>query len=464
MIPSRLVYFLLVLGIAIAPILAVFFSIPISIAVSLLSDVVVLTLMVVDGLRVRRDRVQISRELPPRLSIGRDNPVMLTVKSGNANAVIQIRDYYPGGFGVSIPKLSTAVSAKSTKELTYTVHPTQRGEFPWGDIQVRQLGAWGLAWDDWKIPQSVKVKVYPDLLGLRSLSIRLTLQSSGSMRQFRQLGIGTEFAELRNYRTGDDLRFIDWKATARRVGAYGNTPPLVRVLEPEQEQTLLILLDRGRLMTAKVHGLQRFDWGLNATLSLALAGLHRGDRVGVGVFDRQIHTWIPPERGQHHLGSLIDRLTPIQPVLLESDYMGAVTHIVQQQSRRALVVIITDIVDITASAELLSALSRLTPRYLPFAVALRDPQVDRLAHNSPKSPPIPPLAGDRQGKYFNIGGDIGVVTAAYTRAVALDLLAQRQVAFAQLKQKGVLVLDAPANQITNQLVDRYLQLKARNQL
>jgi uncharacterized protein (DUF58 family) len=440
MTPANTVYFLLIIGIAIAPILAVFFGIPASIAITLLFDTLVLVLMVVDGLRVRRDRVQISRNIPTRLSIGRDNLVVLTVSSGNANAVIQIRDYYPTGFSVSAPELNANVAMNSTQELTYTVHPTQRGEFSWGNIQVRQLGIWGLAWDDWQIPQNLRVKVYPDLVGLRSLSIRLALQSSGSMRQ-RRMGIGTEFSELRNYRTGDDLRLIDWKATARRVGAYGNTPPLVRVLEPEQEQTLLILLDRGRLMTAKVQGLQRFDWGLNATLSLALAGLHRGDRVGVGVFDRQMHTWIPPERGQNYLTQLVERLTPIQPVLLESDYLGAVTTVVQQQPRRALVVLITDIVDVTASTELLAALSRLAPRYLPFCVTLRDPQVDRRAHTFTEN-----------------------VTDAYVRAVALDLLAQRQVAFAQLKQKGVLVLDAPAHQITDQLVERYLQLKARNQL
>ncbi|MBW4561911.1 MAG: DUF58 domain-containing protein [Mojavia pulchra JT2-VF2] len=441
MVPGNRVYLLLVLGIAIAPILAIFFGISLSIALTLLFDVVVLGLMVVDGVRVRRDRVQVTREFPSRLSIGRDNSVVLTVKSGNADAVIQIPDYYPTGFDVSVPTLSTNIAKNSTQELTYTVQPTQRGEFAWGNIQVRQLGMWGLAWDDWKIPQKLRVKVYPDLVGLRSLSIRLTLQSSGSIRQFRQLGIGTEFAELRNYRNGDDLRLIDWKATARRVGPYGNTTPLVRVLEPEQEQTLLILLDRGRLMTAKVQGLQRFDWGLNATLSLALAGLQRGDRVGVGVFDRQMHTWIPPERGQNYLSQLIERLTPIQPVLLESDYLGAVTNIVQRQTRRALVVLITDLVDITASTELLAALSRLAPRYLPFCVTLRDPKVDHLAHTFTEN-----------------------VTDGYVRAVALDLLAQRQVAFAQLKQKGVLVLDAPANQITDQLVERYLQLKARNQL
>jgi uncharacterized protein (DUF58 family) len=441
MIPANRVYFLLIAGIVISPILSLILGISTTIFLTLVFDAIILILMVVDGWRVRRHRVQITRELPLRLSIGRDNPVGLKIKSGNAHAKIQICDFYPTGFGVSVTQLNANLPPNSTEEITYSVHPTQRGEYPWGNIQVRQLGIWGLAWYDWQIPQSLKIKVYPDLIGLRSLSIRLTLQSSGSIRKARQLGIGTEFAELRNYRLGDDLRFIDWKATARRVGAYGNTGPLVRVLEPEQEQTLMILLDRGRLMTAKVQGLQRFDWGLNATLSLALAGLHRGDRVGICVFDRQIHTWIPPERGQNHLNHLIDRLTPIQPVLWESDYLGAVTHVVQQQTRRALVVVITDIVDVTASTELLAALSKLAPRYLPFSVTLRDSQVDNLAHT---------FTAD--------------VTQAYTRAVALDLLTQRQVAFAQLKQKGVLVLDAPANQITDQLVERYLQLKARNQL
>lgn len=253
------------------------------------------------------------------------------------------------------------------------------------------------------------------------------------MRRNQPLGMGTEFAELREYGIGDDIRFIDWKATARR------SRPLVRVLEPEKEQTLIILLDRGRLMTARVQGLKRFDWGLNSTLSLALAGLNRGDRVGVAVFDREVTTWIPPERGQHHLSKLIEALSPIQPILLEPDYMGAVTKLVRQQTRRALVVLITDIVDVTASAELLGAMIRLTPRYLPFCVTLRDPLVDAIAHTPTDN-----------------------LDDTYTRAVALDLLSQRQVAFAKLKQKGVLVLDAPCDRLSEQLVDRYLQLKGRN--
>lgn len=435
MIPSRRLYFLLLLGLAIAIVLATALDVQVSLIATGLFDLVILVLGFWDAQRVKVNRVQVTRLPLHRLSIGRDNPVVLCVQAGNRRAKIRLRDYYPLEFEVSAPLLEASLESNSTQELTYTVHPDSRGEYQWGDIQVRQRGQWGLAWHDWKIPARQTVAVYPDLVGLRSLSIRLTLENTGTMRQSRRIGTGTEFAELREYGIGDDTRLIDWKATARR------SRPLVRVLEPEREQTLIILLDRGRLMTAQVQGLKRFDWGLNATLSLALAGLHRGDRVGIGVFDREVSTWIPPERGHHRLSILIERLTPIQPVLLEPDYMGAVTKLVNRQTRRALVVLITDLVDVTASTELLAALGRLTPRYLPFCVTLRDSQVDRIAHTPTQE-----------------------VTTTYARAVALDLLAQRQVAFAQLKQKGVLVLDAPANQISEQLVDRYLQLKARNLL
>ncbi|HBE19818.1 MAG TPA: DUF58 domain-containing protein [Cyanobacteria bacterium UBA11149] len=435
MIPSQTIYLLLLLGIAIAILVANLFNINISLIVTLIFDIIVLGLAIWDGLDVKSHRIQVTRYPLHRLSIGRDNPVTLSLQSGNRLAKIRLRDYYPLEFSVSNSILETTLKPHSSEEITYTVNPHSRGEYPWGDIQVRQLGKWGLAWHNWQIKASQMVAVYPDLVGLRSLSIRLALENTGTMRQARRLGVGTEFAELREYGIGDDTRLIDWKATARR------SRPLVRVLEPEKEQTLMILLDRGRLMTAQVQGLKRFDWGLNATLSLALAGLNRGDRVGIGVFDKEITHWIPPERGQHQLSKLIESLTPIQPVLLEPDYFGAVTKLVNQQTRRALVVLITDIVDVTASAELLAGMSRLAPRYLPFCVTLRDPEVDKLAHISTQN-----------------------IQEAYTRGVALDLIAQRQVAFAQLKQKGVLVLDAPANRISDELVERYLQLKARNLL
>ncbi|MGF1514384.1 MAG: DUF58 domain-containing protein [Elainellaceae cyanobacterium] len=457
MVPTPRFYALLILTGAIATGLAIFApAAPLQIAgmplqAMLVLDLVLVALAVADGFRAKQQRVSVARGPLERLSVGRDNPVTLTVQpSAQSSAksgpkTIQIYDAYPAGMAGTAMPLQAAIASGEPQTLTYSVHPRRRGEVAWGKIHLRQRGPWGLAWHQWQVPQAQTVAVYPDLMGLRALAVRLALQASGSLQQRRRMSAGTEFSELRDYAAGDDPRLIDWKATAR------TGQPLVKVMEPEQEQTLIVLLDRGRLMTAQVEGLSRFDWGLNATLSLALAGIRRGDRVGVGVFDSQVQTWLPPNRGQPHFSRLIERLTPIQPVLQESDYLSAVSMLVTQQHRRALVVLITDIVDATASAELLSALARLRPRYLPLCVALSDPYIQQRADQS--NPASNPSAQNAD-----------IIQAAYARAAALDLMDQRQVAFVKLRQKGVMVLDAPVDAVSEQLVDRYLQIKARNQL
>jgi uncharacterized protein (DUF58 family) len=444
-VPSAKTLWLLAGGGLVNTMIAVLIPAPLGISIALFLTVVwyliILVLAGVDAVSRQTDQIEVSRVPLGKLSIGRDNLVTINIKAEQVSgkqsrpAIYQIRDGVPQDL-LGTPELIAGSLARGHSQTsTYTVHPYRRGEYEWQGIQVRQLGRWGLAWQQWRVDTAQTVVVYPDLIGLKALSIKLALQSSGAMRQARKRGIGTEFSELREYNIGDDPRSIDWKATARR------NRPLIRVLEPEQEQTVIILLDRGRLMTANIQGYQRFDFGLNATLALALAATQRGDRVGVGVFDRYLTTWIPPQQGQNHFARILDQVSRIEPELLEPDYLGAVTNILKRQSRRALVVIITDIIDDIASSELLTALGRLTPRYLPFCVTLRDPQVDLRARE---------LAVEIPG--------------AYNQAVAIDLLYQRELAFANLKRKGVLVLDAPATKISDQLVDRYLQIKSRGQL
>ncbi|MEB3273098.1 MAG: DUF58 domain-containing protein [Prochlorothrix sp.] len=506
MILTARFYGFLALGAVLALVFSLLTSLAAAFGLMLIYDLTLLGIAWVDSRRTRDRRVTVTRHLEPRLSIGRDNAISLEVRHPKPRAprkaktatrsttVIQIQDHHPTDHltvtGLPIlaqlppPSLhqtsrilqsqteppsrsqlqsqaqsqSPSQSSSGSFGLTYHVHPTRRGVRRWGAIQVRQRSPWGLVWHSWRLEQPAETQVYPDLVGLRELSIRLAVQAAGNLQQRRRWGMGTEFAELRDYGAGDDLRLLDWKATARRG------QPLVRVLEPEQEQTLVILLDRGRLMTAQIQGMQRFDWAINAALALAVAGLHRGDRVGLGVFDREVHTWIPPQRGQAHLSQLIEAVTPLEPVLEEPDYMGAVTTVLRQQTRRALVVILTDLVDAIASADLLAALARLSPRYLPFGVALRDPLLDQQAQGVAIGSRSAP--DSRATAPFNPGHPAATnpVTAAYQQAVALDLLAQRQVAFAQVKRQGALVLDAPAPQVGTELVDAYLRLKARNRL
>ncbi|ATS18311.1 hypothetical protein BRW62_05570 [Parathermosynechococcus lividus PCC 6715] len=393
-------------------------------------------------------QITLQRQCDPRLSIGRQNPIHLIVQIGaslplTATTRVELYDHVPAEIQSEVPYFLFNAVPNGELTLLYHVFPPRRGTFTWSGCDVRLRSPWGLAWRQWFAALNTNVDVYPDLVGLRSLSIRLSLESSGSLRRRRHALGGTEFAELRDYHLGDDLRMIDWKATARRGR------PLVRAMEPERDQLLIILLDRGRLMTATVAGLKRFDWGLNAALALALTGLRRGDKVGLGIFDKQLHTWLAPQSGDSHLGHILSHVYQCEPVFEESDYMGTVSAILGHYTRRALVVVLTEIIDEVASQELLGAMARLTPRFLPFCVALRDRHIESIAHQ-----PLTPQAIDVPDQ----------VTALYEQAVALDLLHQRQRAFARLEQQGVLVLDAPADQISTLLVDRYLLLKARGRL
>ncbi|BAC09634.1 DUF58 domain-containing protein [Thermosynechococcus vestitus] len=413
-----------------------------------LYDLVIFGLSLWDYIRIGRWQLTLDRVCESRLSIGRQNPIRLKVHLRGEVPLseqiwVELYDYVPAEFGGETPSFAITAPVQSSVELLYHVFPPRRGAFQWPGCDVRLRSSWGLAWRRWFAPLVTEVEVYPDLMALRSLSIRLSLESSGSLRRRRYALGGTEFAELREYHLGDDLRLMDWKASARRGR------PLVRAMEPERDQPLIILLDRGRLMTATVAGLQRFDWGLNAALALALTGLRRGDKVGLGIFDRQLHTWIAPQGGDSHLGRMLTQVYRCEPVFEESDYVGTVSAILGHYTRRALVVVLTEVIDEVASQELLAAMARLTPRFLPFCVALRDRHIETLAHRPLMPQPLAP---------------VDQVATLYEQAVALELLQQRQRAFAHLEQKGVLVLDAPADQVSEQLVDRYLLLKARGRL
>jgi uncharacterized protein (DUF58 family) len=293
----------------------------------------------------------------------------------------------------------------------------------------------GLFWREVKVPANQKVRVFSDLKALHELSIKLSHSSElGELHQ-RKRGQGTDFASLREYTSGDDTRAIDWKATARR------DRPVVRTYETDQEQVMLILIDAGRMMFSDLEGLSRFDHALNAGLCLALAGLTRNDQVGIGIFADKPLLFLPPRRGKAQLKRFLEALFDVRPRMVEPDYTGVLAYYASVQKARSLMAVITDLTDPMGSQTLLTGLASLSPRHLPFCVTLRDRQVDR-------------IAGDRTLKVENV----------YQRAVATDLLTQRDLALSVLVRKGCMVLDSPPQELSEQLVDRYLQIKMRGRL
>ncbi|HEY9770524.1 MAG TPA: hypothetical protein V6C71_18865 [Coleofasciculaceae cyanobacterium] len=209
MIPSRRCYVLLSIGGISAALLDVLTNRQISLNFLRIYNFALLIATIMDASEVKNHAAEVTREKIDRLSVGRDNLIELNIKSGKEKAIALIRDAFPSEFMANQNTLEVNLAGNSISKQTYTIRPNSRGEYEWGDIQVRQLGKFGLTWRNWTIPAKQKVTVYPDLIALRELSIRLTIENSGAMRQAKRRGKGTEFAELREYRTGEDIRLID---------------------------------------------------------------------------------------------------------------------------------------------------------------------------------------------------------------------------------------------------------------
>ena len=406
--------------------------------VGLILDILLFALLVIDYvITPSATKLSASRAVADRLSIGRKNDVEIEVfNQTDSPFKLKVKDDFPLSIESDVSDFEFDLKANSRASLKYTLTPRQRGLYHFENINLRYLSKLGLLWRQVHYKAPRQVKVYCDLMALKDLSIKLSQSSELGDLRMRKRGQGTDFDSLREYVSGDDTRGIDWKATARR------DRPVVRVYEVEQEQTLMVLLDAGRMMVSDLEGLSRFDHALNAALSLVLTGLHRNDQVGFGIFADKPLLYLPPRRGKQYMPRILEAACDVSPRMVEPDYVGALSFFASAQKSRSLMVVLTDLTDPTASQTLLTGMASLNPRHLPFCVTLRDRQVEQIAHST----------------------NIGDIDDIYKRGVATDLIAQRELAFSHLLRRGCLVLDSPPQDLSNKLVDRYLEIKARGRL
>lgn len=255
------------------------------------------------------------------------------------------------------------------------------------------------------------------------------------MTPVRQLGEGRLFESLREWVAGDDLRHIDWKATAKRGKV------ITREYEAERRQQVLLVLDTGRLLTAEIGGVSRLDYVVRAALELAYTAVQHDDNVGVMAFADGVQHFVAPQRGRLGLKRVLDVLAVLEPTLVEPDYPGAFRYLAARNRKRALTVLFTDVIDRSASDALVANVATLRPRHLPLAVTLRNPELDDVATLRP------PTTHD-----------------AFRKAAAEELLRAREEALGHLRGAGVIVLDVPPARAAQAVVASYLDLKRRGRL
>lgn len=376
--------------------------------------------------RVRRDRAA-------RLSLGTDNEITLELENLNSRRLrVLARDTPPPQFRAEPALLEGIIPAHGTLRLTYKLLPTDRGDFPFGDVHLRARGPLGLVSLDRTAPAAETVPVYPNLLEVRRYEalVRATLVRTGGYRSRRLLGGGREFSHFREYTTDDDYRAVSWKATARRG------KPITAVYESEHSQDVIFCLDVGRMMAARVGALTKLDHAINTVLMLAHVSQAFQDNLGLLIFSHKVHRYLPPAKGRSQHAHFLQALYSVQPELCYVNYRDAFNYLVAEHPKRALTMVFTDLLDSTVSAEYRDAVRRLRQFHLPLTLAVADVPLQDLAAGTPTAP-----------------DDL------YDVLVARDLLHGRAELLRSLERQGVMVLDTVPERLTVDAVNRYLALK-----
>lgn len=377
--------------------------------------------------------LRVERKMDKVLSVNTENLVRLLVTNESDQPVrCRLRDEPPEGFEADTQEFVVTLPPWERMELRYHVTPKERGTFVFRDTFFESVGMMGLAARRATLKTRQPVTVYPNVLALRKFDL---LKQRGHLREIgvrrsRLKSLGTEFESLREYVLGDDYRRIDWKATARR------SKLVVREYEAERNQSVILMLDYGRLMLAEVEGRLKLDHVLDATLLLGNAVVNANDQLGLLLFADMVERWLPPRRGKGQLGNVLQTIHALQAQPIASDMPAAVNYLAARWKRRSLIITFTELDQTEAAKALLPALAPLAKTHLCLVVTVKDPRTGALARSE----------------------DLFEATAAQL------LEEERETVAYYLRQAGVRTLDAEPQDLAVALVNYYLDVKATAQL
>ena len=381
----------------------------------------------------------ISREFGGRFAMGAETEVKLHIQNASNRSVSMfVKDEYPPQMTLSGTREGRVnIDAQSTATLVYGVKPPRRGRFEFGQAALRFRSRFRLVWCQVNVAEPAAVKVYPNIRRAREAELKALGARSvvSSHRRTSWRGEGREFESLRDYVRGDELRHISWTATARRGKLT------TRQYQIERDQTILIALDAGRLMTARIEDETKLDSAVHATLALLSAAGRAGDNAGLVVFGRRIKSYLPPGRGRDHMESALEALHAVEPEMIEPSYPHAFEFIAANSKRRSLIVLLTDLVDEEGSKELLTSLHILRPRHLPLVVTIADRDLKAVVRKTPDS-----------------------VRDLFTQSVAEEIIHHREAALRWVESVGGLALDVTAAALAPALLETYLRVKERGLL
>lgn len=407
------------------------FSLPTSIAPWLLGALI-LTAMLDLFLSRRLPPVKIERQMPGNLAVDKWTSVKLRI-THDFNYAVQIHlfDGIDSWAETQNLPLSVLLHPKQTSTTEYHLRPLLRGAASIQKTHVQFFSPLSF----WKVQYWCKnenqIKVYPDFVAIANYAILATENHTSQMgiRKKQRRGEGMEFHQLREYRQGDSLRQIDWKATSRHQHL------IARDYQEERDQQVVLMIDSGRRMRAKDDELSHFDHALNAMLLVSYIALRQGDNVSLFSFDKN-HRWIPPQKGVERVKVLLNGIYDLHANPTTADYINASSKLLQLQPKRSLIVLVTNSRD-EDNKELIMAVNLLKKRHLVMVANIREAVLDQF-----------------------VDAPIHSFDDALNYSGVKQFLHERKEAHRQLLGAGVYALDCTANELAVSVANAYLEIKS----
>lgn len=375
--------------------------------------------------------IDVTRSLPSSMALGVANKVTLRLDNTSSRRLnVVVADHYPSTMDVKGMPAQLHILPQSASEITYVVHPHERGDAQFGPVDIRVKSPLGF-WDyRFVVPYDFTVKVYPNFIAIAQW------ETLGHDQQMSQLGLhllqrrgqGMDFHQLREYRQGDTSRQIDWKASSRQ------RKMISREYQDERDQDIVFLLDCGRRMRAKDDALSHFDHSLNTLLLVSYVALRQGDAVGLLSFAGDLR-WQSPLKGKASINTLLNTVYNLHSGTTTSDLVEAATELMARHRKRSLIVILTNLreedrEDVVAATQLLSK------KHLVLVASLRENFLDQAVNET-----------------------VTDFESSLVYCQASEMMAARQKLLEHLRSKGVIVTDSVPQQLHIHLVNEYWALK-----
>lgn len=376
------------------------------------------------------------RRVSERLSNGDENKVEVILKNNYSfRAGIRVIDELPVQFQNRDFNIYDVIPSGETHHLLYTVKPLERGEYIFHDLNIFLTTPLNLVVRRFKVLATQTVKVYPSYFSLRKfdlLAYSNNLSESGN-RRIRKIGQSVEFEQIREYVTGDDIRTINWKATARKGGQH-----MVNNYMDERSQQVYCIIDKGRVMKMPFEGMTLLDYAINATLILSRVALLKQDRAGLVTFSETIGQVLPADRRAGQMNDILEALYDLDTQFGESDYEKLFALVRTRINQRSLIVLFTNFESLTGLQRQLPYIRSIAKSHLVLVVFFENTELRQLT----ESP-------------------VTDIETLYIRTIAEKFAHEKLLMVKELQQHGIFtILTAPEN-LTISTVNKYLELKAR---